>query len=241
LFVTLFQKTGFPRWRSAAIAILVPAIVVSPWLMRNHTVFNGGWLLSTESGPTAAMGVLAPQGRALPGDSERLYKALGWVPPVDIETNDASRGRLPSESVLNSQAWKVTFGLWRDAGLELIPLTARKLSYFWLSTDQLLSTITFGRGARLARAAGVLVYWVLLGFALAGWFGLWRRKRDLARIVLLYAVLVTLAHLPFNMNTRLRVPFIDPLVAVLAGEGCAMVVSRRSAEKRAAGLNLAPE
>ena len=36
-------------------------------------------------------------------------------------------------------------------------------------------------------------------------------------VLLAYAVLVTLAHTPFVMNSRIRAPLLDPLLAVLAG------------------------
>ena len=218
LTVILFKKSDLSKWRSVAIGILLPALLVSPWLIRNYVVFHAA-VLSTESGPTAAMGILAPQGRALPGDSERLYRNLGWFPPNDIETNDPSRSRLPSEAVLNQKAWEVTFGLWRTERWGLAALTLRKISYFWLSTDQLLSTVSFRWAVRIARAGGVVAYWLLLALALAGWFRLRARNPDVARLFLFYCVLVSILHVPFNMNTRLRVPLIDPLLTVLAGAG----------------------
>jgi len=219
LGMVLFQHKGLPKWRGAALTIFLPALIVSPWLIRNFVVFHGSLLLSTESGPAAAMGVLAPQGRALPGDSERLYSALGWLPPRELETNNPSRNRLGEESDLNREAWKVTFGLWREAGWGLVPLTLEKLSYFWLSTDQLFWTGSFRPIVRAARSGGVLFYWLLLVLGVTGWFQLRTRKPDLAHVFLFYVVLVTILHVPFNMNTRLRMPFIDPWVAVLAGAG----------------------
>lgn len=220
LAVVVFQQSSLKKWKAVALAIFLPALVISPWLIRNFVAFHGSLLLSTVSGPTAAMGVLTPQGRALPGDSERLRSALGWVPPADLETNSASRDALGEESDLNRQAWKVTFGLWRQAGWRLVPLNLKKLSYFWLSTDQLFSTGSFRPAVRVARAAGVLVYWVILALGIGGWFRLRARSPALAHLLLFYALLVTVLHLPFNMNTRLRIPFIDPLLVVLAGGEC---------------------
>ncbi len=220
LAAVLFQQSTLKKWKAVALAIFLPALVISPWLIRNFVAFHGAWLLSTVSGPTAAMGVLTPQGRALPGDSERLRSALGWVPPADLETNSASRDALGEESDLNRQAWKVTFGLWRQAGWRLLPLNLEKLSYFWLSTDQLLSTGSFRPVVRAARAAGVLVYWVILALGIGGWFRLRARSPALAHLLLFYALLVTVLHVPFNMNTRLRIPFIDPLLVVFAGGEC---------------------
>lgn len=230
LVVVLFWQKGLPKWRGAALAVLLPGVVVSPWLIRNFMVFHGSLLLSTESGPAAAMGVLAPQGRALPGDSERLYGALGWLPPKELETNNPSRNRLGEESDLNRQAWKVTFGLWRQTGWKLVPLTAEKLSYFWLGADQLFWTSSFRPIVRVARSAGVLLYWLFLVLGVLGWFKLRARNPGLAYPILFYAALVTVLHVPFNMNTRLRMPFIDPLLAVLAAAGWLALRDRNERE-----------
>lgn len=236
LAAIFWSKSNLSKTRALAICMLVPALVVSPWLIRNFLVFNRALLLSTESGPTAVMGVLAPQGRAMPGDSERLKGSLGWLPPNDIETNAASRSRLPSEAVLNRKAWSAAITLWENAGWRLIPLTLEKFSYFWLSTDQLLSTESLRTAVRVARAGGVAVYWVLLALALAGWFQLRTRSPGIAQLFLFYGVLVTILHAPFNMNTRLRVPMIDPLLPVLASAGWLVFVAARFSGENEGGV-----
>lgn len=229
--VILLKKSDLSVGRSMATAILLPVVVVSPWLIRNLAAFHGALLLSTESGPAAVMGVLAPQGRAIPGDSERLYSHLGWLPPNDIETNDITRNHLPSEVVLNRQAWQVAFHLWKNDGWRLVPLTLKKFSYFWLSTDQLLATESFRKVVRVARAGGVLVYWGLLVFAFTGWFCLRARNLGLAHIFLFYCITLTILHAPFNMNTRLRVPLVDPLLPVLASAGWLGFAATRVSEE----------
>jgi hypothetical protein len=83
----------------------------------------------------------------------------------------------------------------------------------------LIWTGSFSARTRIERLAGVILYWITLALALTGWFQLRSRNMQLARIFAFYAALVTVAHLPFVMNTRLRMPFIDPLLAVLAGIG----------------------
>jgi hypothetical protein len=40
-------------------------------------------------------------------------------------------------------------------------------------------------------------------------------------------------HLPFNMNTRYRMPLIDPLLAALAGIGAAALLARVELKDRA--------
>ncbi|MGH9690618.1 MAG: ArnT family glycosyltransferase [Candidatus Acidiferrales bacterium] len=229
LGMVLFQKDGLPKWRGAAVAALVPLFVISPWLIRNLIVFHGEALFSTHAGLDTVEGILTPQGRGLPGDAEKLRAALGWVPPVQIETNSPSRYELPAEPTLQRQAWHTAMRLWWQAGWGVVPLTLKKLSYFWLSTDQLLSTGSLPRLVRIARVGGVLAYWIALALAITGWFGLRTRHPMVAWSLLPYAVLVTIAHLPFAMNTRIRMPFIDPLVVVLAGVGWLMLTTEKSA------------
>jgi 4-amino-4-deoxy-L-arabinose transferase-like glycosyltransferase len=226
LCVVVLRKGGLPRWQGAAVTVLLPLILISPWLIRNFVVFHGAALFSTHAGMDALQGVLVPQARALPGDAEKLRAEVGWVPPVDIETNSPARLRLPAEPVLDRQCSIATRKVWRRIGWGLIPIEVKKLSYFWLSTDQLLWTGSFRPRERVERAIGVLVYWAILAVALFGWVQLRARNVQLARTFLFYAALVTVMHLPFNMNTRYRMPFIDPLLVVLAGIGMAAVVSR---------------
>jgi 4-amino-4-deoxy-L-arabinose transferase-like glycosyltransferase len=225
-------KDGLPKWRSAALAVVLMGLVVSPWLIRNLIAFHGQVLFSTHAGIDAAEGILTPQGRALPGDAERLHEALGWVAPGQVETNDASRRLLPSEPVLNGRAWAAVRQLWGQQSWGLVPLAIRKVSCFWLSTDQLLWTESFEFKDRLARGSAVLVYWGLLALAAVGWLRLRSADPMLARLFLLYAVLVTILHLPFVMNTRLRMSLIDPWTAVLAGAGWAALAARQAGSKR---------
>ena len=226
LSMALFRKAGLPKWRSAAVVVILSGLVISPWLIRNLRVFHGSALFSTQGGFAAVAGVVIPQGRALPGDSEKLKSILGWVPPTELETNNPSRLRLAAEPVLDQQCWKAAQRVWRQSGWGLVPMTMEKLSYFWLSTDQLLWTEGFPRLQRIARAGGVIVYWALLSLSIAGWLQTRARNPELARFFLVYAVLVTIMHIPFNMNTRYRMLFIDPLIAVLAGIGFLHVVGQ---------------
>lgn len=217
LAIVLVQQRPIIRWRNAAIVTFSAVLVVSPWLIRNQIVFHDQVLFSTHDGLDVLEGVLTPQGRALPGDSAKLRAAVGWVPPVDLETNAPSRLALGPEPELDNQCWRAAIAIAMYKGWALIPLELRKLSDFWLSTDQLLWTASFATWDRIMRAGGVLFYWGLLALAIAGWFRLRSQHVRAAWIFLLYAVLVTAMHLPFVMSTRLRMPLIDPMLAMLAG------------------------
>ena len=210
-------------WRGAAV-LLLPVVIVLPWLVRNDLVF-GRWLYSTQGGPNAVQGVVNPECRTQPGDAEKLIGAMGWC-VSQLETNDSSRLSLPSEVVLNQRALRVVPRLWKEQGWSAIPLLGRKAAQFWLSTDQLLDTKSFRLSERLTRAGGVLVYLVVLALALGGWFQLHARRPSMASVFLVYAVGLTVLHLPLVMNTRLRIPLMEPLLVILSGAGWVGLLGR---------------
>jgi len=216
LSVACLAKTSRPTWQRVLAFSLFAGMAISPWLIRNQIVFQGKVLYSTLSGHDAVEGILTPQGRALPGDDDKIKAAEGWL-LGDVETNAPSRLQLPSEAELNHKAWSAARDLWKQWRWRLLPLAFVKLSYFWLSTDQMFWAQSFSLRQRLFRWGGVLFYWVLLCFGIVGWFRTRQSAPELAHAFLLYAVLLTALHLPFPMLTRLRIPFMDPLIAILGG------------------------
>ncbi len=226
------QKGRLPKLRSAALATLIAGLVISPWVIRNRIVFHGEVLLSTQSGINAAATMVTPQGRTQVGDIEKLKEALGWVPPEELETNTYKRLTLPSEPELNRQGWETARKLWRQAGWKLVPLALEKMSYFWLGTDQFFVNSAFQFPVRVARQGAIVGYWIFLLLAAVGWVQLRDRIPSIAWLFLFYVILITVLHLPFAMNTRIGVPFIDPLVAILAGTGVLQVAARLPFIKR---------
>jgi 4-amino-4-deoxy-L-arabinose transferase-like glycosyltransferase len=216
-------------WRQAlpsvALLVLVLGFVVSPWIVRNERVFQGQVLFSTSGGYNALQGVLTPQGRVQPGDLDTLRRAGSWL-LGDLETNGPQRLTLPSEPELDRRSWKLTRGIWEQKGWRLLPVMIDKLGYFWLSTDQLFWTHSFPWKIRAGRAAGVLLYWGLLGLAIAGWILLHAQQPATAKFFLWYALLISLIHLPFVMTGRYRIPFAEPVLVVLGGAGCVRLWKR---------------
>jgi 4-amino-4-deoxy-L-arabinose transferase-like glycosyltransferase len=212
----IYRAVGFRCALPRVVIIAVISIaMIMPWIIRNRRVLGGGVLLSTQAGYNALQGVLTPQGRVQAGDVEALRRAGAWV-TSDLETNDPRRLLLPSEAVLDRQAWQITRHLWREKGWSLIPIEISKLGYFWLSTDQLTSTADFSWKIRAGRAAGVFAYWVLLALAIAGGVRLWHERRSVAQFLLIYVAIISAVHLPFIMSSRHRIPFAEPLLVVLA-------------------------
>lgn len=205
--------------KNAVVVSLVAGLLITPWIVRNARVFHGRILFSSHGGINLLEGVLTPDGRAQGGESEKTRSVLGWL-HTDIEQNSAHRLLFPSEDQLDQQARAAGISVWRDLSWRSrLRLLTGKVVTFWLSTDQLLETSSFSRKQRILRVLGVIAYWAVLVLSLVGWRSLLSTSKVSAMMIGFYAAFVTLAHLPFVMNTRLRIPFIDPLLAVLAGGG----------------------
>lgn len=215
---TRLPLTSPHRWRRSLLVGGTCLIVVAPWLLHTLIVFHGQAIYSTHEGYAAVEGIMMPLGRTQPGQTGAIKRALGWT-HEDIETNSAERLRFAPEPVLNHQAMLLAFRLWRSTGWGILPILGKKLGAFWLSTDQIVDTHSFSVRNRLLRGAGVGVYWIILVLAVIGWLGLRRSHHETAQVLLLYALAVTAMHLPLTMNTRLRSPLFDPLLAALGGGG----------------------
>lgn len=194
-------------------------LLVAPWVIYTERAFHGKILFSSQTGVNLLQGVLMPEGRTQVKDGQRIRGAVGWS-HQDIETNGPSRLRLPGEDQLDRQARTAALDAWKKLDWPArFRLVAGKLICFLLSTDQLLDTASFSAKQRLLRGAGVVCYWCVLGLAVLGWSKLYKLEKAAALSLGFYVILVTVAHLPFVMNTRLRIPFFDALFAVLAGGG----------------------
>lgn len=222
VFQTRHKRAPLPR---GAIVLLLPILVVFPWLVRNELVFHDHALFSTHTGVILVEGAVTPQGRTQPGDTRKLIDAMGWA-ISQLETNNASRLSLPSEPDLNERALRAAPRLWVSLGWKGIPLLGKKVADFWLSTDQLVDTKSFPFGERLIRAGAVMAYWAVLAFAIGGWFHVRESRPGLASILLVYAIGLTVLHLPLVMNTRLRIPLLDPLIIIFSGAGWVQFVAR---------------
>lgn len=230
------------RLKDALVVSCIAGLIVAPWLIRNAEVFHGKVLFSSHGGINLLEGVLTPDGRAQDGEDNRVRAAVGWL-HTDIEQNDSHRLLFASEDQLERQARDAAIEAWKNLSWHSrLNLLTTKIATFWLSTDQLLDTRSFPPAQRVLRAAGVMIYWFVLAFALLGWESLFSSSRIVAFVILFYIVAITLAHLPFVMNTRLRIPFFDPLLAVLASGGLSLLTrkfqerSDRSASRHLPGI-----
>jgi hypothetical protein len=217
--------------RNLSVAGAIAAAIVSPWFVRNLVVFHGQALYSTQTGMNFLEGMVTPDGRTHGDDWDKLASRCG-CPVRDLEVNSASRQALPSEPELDRRAAHAAVA--EVPRIHFLSLGARKLSYFWLSFDQVFETQDMERGPHLVRIACILTYWFFLVVGLRGWVKCKSRNTGVAPLFVLYAVVVTCLHLPFVMSTRIRTPFVEPALAVLAGLG----FSRRLPGAKAADTRL---
>lgn len=207
------NKTG--KWQKVLAVTIIPFCIVLPWITRNLVVFHGEVIYSTHTGMDLVEGFLEPEGRADAAQQQEIVHEAGWA-MQGLERDDYKRLFYPSEPMLNRQATSAALRLWRNAGWRGPRVIAEKLGCFWLSTDQLVSIDKFSFRTRLLRISGVVFYWVSFAMAAAGTRKLLRVDSRLAWTLILYVIVATGLHLAFAMNTRLRVPLVDPLICILA-------------------------
>jgi 4-amino-4-deoxy-L-arabinose transferase-like glycosyltransferase len=211
----ILTLTKTKRWQRVLTVFIVPFCIILPWIIRNLVVFHGEVTYSTHTGMDLIEGILEPEGRADTEQQQQILREAGWL-MQGLERDDYKRLLYPSEPVLNRQAMSAALRLWRNAGWRGLRIIAQKLGYFWLSTDQLVSIGKFSFRTRFLRMVGVIFYWFSLAVAAAGLRKLLRVDSRLAWALILYLIIATGLHILFAMNTRLRVPLVDPLICILA-------------------------
>ncbi len=230
---TLSGGSGLQFGKRASRALIVAAscgIVLAPWFLRTAIAFHGQALYSTDGGYAMVEGIVTPTNRTQLGETEAVKSALGWV-HQDVESNAPRSPAMRDEVALDRHAWVVAKSLLRQTGWRLLPAAAMKLSVFWLGTDQFFHTSSFSRNSRIARRLGTVAYWAVLLAAIAGWFFLRESDPPMAAILAVCAVLISLAHVPFVMISRYRIPIADPVLCSLAGGGVAKFLSRFARRK----------
>jgi 4-amino-4-deoxy-L-arabinose transferase-like glycosyltransferase len=215
------------RYREIIFIPICAGIVVAPWIIRNTATF-GRPLFSTETGAAILVSLVNPEARLMSGWDKALRNAVGYVVPNDLETNDRQRLAIGSELDMNRECLDASARLWRQMSLSAKVLwVGGKWEAYWLSTDQLLHAGEISRTNRLLHVIAVLFYWGILLLALIGWLHLRTSQSRLSLIVLSYVIIITVFHTPFVMNSRIRAPLADPLLAVLAGGGGAGLLRRK--------------
>jgi hypothetical protein len=188
-------------------------VVLAPWTIRNWSAFDRPTLISHNDSTVLA-------GANCPGTYHGAD--LGsWRFDCISERKTYAEGR---------QA-----GTWRREGLDyatdhvgrwpvLVPVRVLRTWDLWQPRRQL--DLAEGR-AKWAEGAGVVVYFLLVPFFVAGAVLLWRRRRDYALILLAPALLVTASSAIGYGNPRFRHAF-EISIVVLAALAANALVERRS-------------
>ena len=200
-------------------------MVVAPWTLYNQARFQEPVLISTNEGLTL---------RGSNCDTAYHGREIGlWVilPGVCTPTT-APPG---DQSVASNQYRREAFAYMRAHASRVPVVMAVRLGRTWnlfRPWDMLRVNEREGR-PRWATATGLVVYYPLAAFAVAGAVVLWRRRRWLGPL-LVPPVIVSLTAIVFYGQTRLRLPA-EPSLVVLAGVAAVALWDRLRGPARRAG------
>ena len=180
-------------------------VVLAPWTLYNRSRFEEPVLISSNEGLT----LLGANCDATYHGSEIGLWVLAPCVPTEAPPGD--------QSVVSNDYRHRAFAYMRAHKSRLAVVMGVRLGRTWnlyRPTDMLRVNAGEGR-PRWATAAGLVVYYPLVGFAVAGVVALRRRRRWLGPLIV-PIVIVTLTTLVFYGQTRLRYPA-EPCLVVLAG------------------------
>lgn len=206
----IFVKTGIPR-RQKLILLILPFLVISPWLIRNFTVFhhfifvrdNLGLELAVSNNPCATFWFKS-------NEFSRCF-----------EINHPNKGLDQAERVLQLGEYEYNQARLHEA-LEWIrgnprrfaELTGLRIAAFWFPSPT---------GHPLSDSQmppGVLVMWFMTLLSIPGLWLMWRKNANAAGIFALWLALFPLIYYIIQFDPRYRFPILW-VVLLLAGFGIA--------------------
>jgi 4-amino-4-deoxy-L-arabinose transferase-like glycosyltransferase len=184
---------------SGAVALLV----VSPWVVRNLTLFERPTYLSHDAGLSL---------KSSSCDETFYGESLGWWSPECVIDGKPPKGVDPS---VGDEYWRKEALAYIGDNLDRFPVVAlARVGRMWQvfrpgtpwgsleSGDTLGFTIVEGRSEKAARLA-LAQYWLLMPFAIAGFVILWRRKVPVGPLLALPVLATIVAVYAFG-NLRYR-------------------------------------
>jgi hypothetical protein len=210
ILAALVMKPGEPRFRllRGGLLALTLVAVLSPWMIRNALVFgqpiwtttHGGYTLALANNPVYYREVLnGPPGRVWTGRDQRL-----WWDSVNQAT--AGMTEFEADRYLKAQVWRLA----RQQPVEFGHAMLARLAHFWSVAP---AASVYPPSVRAATMAWTIPLWVALGLGLLQ-PGLWRWPRIAAPLV---AVGLTLVHVLFWTDLRMRAPIVPAVALVAAG------------------------
>jgi 4-amino-4-deoxy-L-arabinose transferase-like glycosyltransferase len=214
LLLLLALPLTWRAWRPFLAAVAACVVVLLPWTIRNYSAFDRLTLISHNDSTVLAG-----------ANCQKTYHGID----LGSWRFDCISPRITFQE--GKQA-----AIWRREGIDyatahagrwpaVVPVRVLRTWDLWQPHRQV--DLAEGR-ARWAETAGVIVYFLLLPFALGGAALLWRRDRGAAAILLAPALLVTFSSAIGYGNPRFRQAF-EMSIVVLAGAAVVAVAERRRA------------
>jgi 4-amino-4-deoxy-L-arabinose transferase-like glycosyltransferase len=199
------------RWRLAAVALATTALVIAPWSIRNWAEFGRPVLISTNDGTLLAG---ANCGRTYHGQDLGFWN-IKCISQRSIANEADQEARWRSEGA----------GYARDhAGRLPVVLAARLLRTWDLYQPRRMVGFAEGRWRR-ADQAGVVAYFLLLPFALAGGWLIRRRRGELLILLAPVALVCVLSLMGYGIP-RFRAPA-EITIVTLAAVAVTRLLERR--------------
>ena len=207
--VALTRPAG--RWRLAGVALVVTALLIAPWSIRNWAEFDRPVLISTNDGTLLAG---ANCGLTYHGQDLGFWN-IKCISERSIanEARQEARWRSEGASYVSDHAGRLP-----------VVLAARLLRTWDVYQPRRMVTFAEGRWVR-AEQAGVVAYFVLLPFAFAGGW-LIRRRRGEVMVLLVPVALVCVLSLVGYGIPRFRAPA-EVTIVVLAAVALTHLLERR--------------
>jgi hypothetical protein len=204
----------FRNWKASAALVGACIVILAPWTIRNFSAFD----------------------RLTPISHNDSTVLAGANCDATYHGPDLGSWRFDCISPRKTLKEGRQAATWRREGIDyardhagrwpvLVPVRVLRTWDLWQPRRQL----DFAEGrAKWAEAAGVVVYYLLVPFAIGGAVLLWRRRRDFALILLAPALLVTLSSAIGYGNPRFRHAF-EISIVVLAAIAMVALAERRAA------------
>jgi hypothetical protein len=218
-------NSGEPRERVRRGCFITLAIVfvTSPWTIRNLLVFDEPVWMTTHGGYTLALAnnpvyyreiVNGPPGKVWTGHDQLL-----WWRSVYAETRGMSEPQ--ADRFLRQKVWDLA----KDQPLDFRRATLMRLGHFW---SMIPTASVYSTGARLAVTLWTIPFWFLLALGLLE-RELWHWPRIAAPLSIFG---LTIVHLFFWTDLRMRAPIVPAIALVAAGANLPWIQKKRAAEGR---------
>ena len=223
------QTKGRTRWKQVAALAAGAALVFLPWVVRNAIRYHELIVVNDAAGHNFWRGSHPEMERISHITDTTAYRSAivrfeGEVTPSAARSIEA-RVHSPLE---RSRAWFAA-GL---ANIECDP--GRAMAYAvrraWLYWRPWLNPQEHGKWGI---AGSAILNIVLFTFAAIGLVLYWRREPCVVGGIVAFFVVIWLAHVPYQVVMRFRIPFTDPLMIVFAASVLARYFGAASVSTRA--------